>query len=247
MVIAVFSTGNLARAETVRVAIASNFTAPMKKIVFQFENDTHHRVQLVSGSSGKFFAQISQAAPFDVFLSADQNKPYRLEQAGFTEPGTRFTYALGGLVLWTEKNTPIELDEKSLHSGTFSKLAMANPKLAPYGLAAKQVLDRLDLWKSLNKKIVMGQNINQTFQFVDSANAELGFIALSQVFQNGVITRGSGWIIPAQFYDPIKQDAVLLSRARQNPAAWALLDYLKSKKAGSIMNYFGYKLPESGP
>lgn len=230
------------RAETVTVAVAANFTAPMKIIAAQFEQETEHEAQLAFGSSGKFFAQIKNGAPFQVFLSADSKKPATLEQEGLAVAGSRFTYALGSLVLWSARPKWVDADGEMLRQNDFKRLAMASPKLAPYGLAAQQTLEQMGLWPTLQDKLVVGENIAQTYQFVASGNAELGFVALSQVMKDGQLTSGSAWHIPAELYNPIRQDAVLLSNGKDNLAASALLEYLKSDRAAVVIKSYGYRL-----
>lgn len=230
---------NPAQAETVHAAVASNFRVAMKDIATQFENNSGHKVALSFGSSGKLFAQIENGAPFQVFLSADQAKPEALEKAGLSVPGSRFTYALGALALWSAK-PGFALDDARLKSGDFNKLALANPQLAPYGAAAVEVLESLKLKQATEPKWVMGQNIAQTYQFVDSGNADLGFVALSQIMAKGKVKEGSSWIIPAELYSPIRQDAVLLDSAKGSAGAKALLDYLRSDEARSIIRAYGY-------
>lgn len=228
-----------ARAEEVYAAVAANFTATMKEIVTQFEKSSGHTVTLSFGSSGKLFAQIQNGAPFQVFLSADQAKPDALEKAGLSVAGNRFTYAVGALALWSTK-PGFANDDTHLQSGDFNKLALANPKLAPYGAAAMEVLDALKLKKATEPKWVMGESIAQTYQFVRSGNADLGFMALSQIMDKGKVEEGSSWIVPAEFYSPIRQDAVLLNSARESAGAKALLAYLRSNEAHAIIRAHGY-------
>ena len=226
----------------VSVAVASNFTAPMKAIVQAFERDTGHRAILSFGATGQFYAQIKNGAPFAVLLAADDETPARLEREGVAVPGNRFTYATGKIVLWSKKADLVDTNGEILKTGKFDKLALANPKLAPYGAAAMQVLEKLNLTKQLGPKFVEASNIGQTFQFVSSGNAALGFVALSQVFENGKLKEGSGWVVPSNLYSPIKQDAVLLTSGKANVAAQALLQYLRSDKAKAIIVSFGYDL-----
>ena len=240
--IAILMTPVLVYAESVTVAVAANFTAPMKAIAAEFEKETGHQVRLSFGSSGKFFAQIVNGAPFEVFLSADDIKPARLEQEGLTVPDTRFTYALGTLVLWSPKAGFVDSGGEVLKSGAFAHVALANPKLAPYGVAAMETMENLGVAADLQRKFVMGENIAQTYQFVASGNAGLGFVALSQVFKEGRITGGSGWIVPADLHRPIRQDAVLLRRGKGNAAAVALMDFLKSATVVAIIKTYGYRL-----
>ncbi len=233
----------VARAETVQVATAANFTAPMKEIAAEFEQQTGHRVVLTFASSGKFFAQIQNGAPFEVFLSADAAKPQKLEEQGWSVPGSRFTYAQGSLILWSAEEGFVAADSPDiLSSDRFKHLSLANPKLAPYGAAAVETLQKLGLYESLQGKLVQGENIAQAYQFVYSGNAQLGFVALSQVMKEGKLSAGSGWIVPADLYAPIRQDAVLLNRGKDNVAAIELLDFLQSGRAAAIIQSYGYKL-----
>ncbi|MSM39904.1 MAG: molybdate ABC transporter substrate-binding protein [Geobacter sp.] len=229
-----------AMAAEVNVAVAANFTAPMKQIVADFEKETGHSVVVSYGASGKFYAQIKNGAPFQLFLSADDEKPVQLEKDGLTVPGSRFTYAVGTLVLWSPKPGVVDAKGEVLGKGHFSKLAIASPKLAPYGTAAIEVLTRLGVLTTVTPKIVQGENISQTFQFVSTGNAELGFVALSQVMKNGKIAAGSAWVVPGSLHSPIRQDAVLLATGKDNVAAKALLGYLKSDKVKKIIRSYGY-------
>jgi len=231
-----------AQAAEVSVAVAANFTAPMQKIAAAFEQDTGHKAILAFGSTGKFYAQIKNGAPFQVLLSADDETPARLEREGLGVSGTRFTYAIGRLVLWSRQ--PGLVDDKGdvLRTGKFERIALADPKLAPYGAAAVEVLNGLGLMSSLAPKFVQGENIAQTYQFVATGNAELGFVALSQVFADGKLTQGSAWMIPAGLHTPIRQDAVVLSPGKDNAAAAALMAYLRNDKARAIIRSFGYDL-----
>ena len=240
--IACLSFNPLALADEVQVAVAANFTAPMQEIAQAFEQDTGNRVVAAFGSTGQLYAQISHGAPFEVFLAADATTPARIEQDGLAVTGTRFTYATGALALWSADASLISDGEQLLRSGSFRHLAIANPKTAPYGLAAKQVMQRLGLSAALAHTLVEGQSIGQTYQFVASGNAELGFVALSQVYRNGEITTGSAWQLPAELYEPINQDAVLLDKGADNQAAAALLSYLKGERAAAIIRSYGYGL-----
>jgi len=231
-----------ARAGEVQVAVAANFTAPMHAIAAQFERDTGHRARLAFGSTGKFYAQIRNGAPFEVLLAADDETPARLEKEGQAAPGTRFTYAIGKLVLWSARAGVVDAKGEVLRTGDFRHLAIANPKTAPYGAAAVAVLKKLNLFDAVQARLVQGENIAQTHQFISTGNAQLGFVALSQVARDGRIAAGSGWIVPASLHEPIRQDALVLARGRGNPAAQALLDYLKSAKARAIIQSFGYAL-----
>lgn len=229
-----------AHAAEVKVAVAANFTAPMQQIAAQFERDTGHRAQLAFGSSGKLYAQIKNGAPFQVFLSADEDKPAALVGEGLAVADSRFTYAVGRLALWSARPGYVDAKGEVLKRGAFRRLAVANPKTAPYGAAAMETLNRLGLSAALEAKLVQGENIAQAYQFVASGNAELGFVALSQVMQNGKIATGSAWLVPDTLHAPIRQDAVLLVSGRGNVAARALLEYMKGDKALRIVRDYGY-------
>jgi len=231
-----------AQAGEVQVAVAANFTAPMQKIAAAFEQDTGNKAVLAFGATGKFYAQINNGAPFEVLLAADDDTPIRLDKEKQTVPGSRFTYATGRLVLWSARDNYVDSAGKVLQSGTFNHLSIANPKAAPYGAAAVETLTKLNLMAQLQPKIVQGENISQAHQFVSTGNAELGFVALSQVSRDGKFTSGSGWIVPAAMHSPIHQDAVILVKGGTNPTARALMDYLKSDKAKAIIRSFGYEL-----
>ena len=227
------------------VAVAANFSKPMTEIAAEFEKATGHSAKLSFGSTGKFVSQIENGGPFEVLLAADEKGTQKLEQSGFTVPNSQFTYALGKLVLWSAKPGYVDDQGKILTTGGFKHLALADPKLAPYGSAAVEVLKKMGLMDKLQPLFVQGENIAQTLQFVSTANAELGFVALSQVIENGKIANGSGWIIPDDYYAPIRQGAVLLKKGAENPAAPALLDYLKSAPALAIIEKYGYDLPKN--
>jgi len=235
-----FSTSS--HAGEVRAAVAANFAGPVKLIAEQFEADTGHRVRLSYGSTGKFYSQIRAGAPFDVFLSADERTPEKVAKDGLGDPASRFTYAIGTLVLWSR--TPGYVDDQGhVLRGRFNKLAIANPRLAPYGVAARETLEGLGLWNGVKDRIVMGDNITQTWQFAATGNADLGFVALSQTIEDGKTIAGSQWLVPKHLYTPIRQDAILLNSARDKVAAKAFLAYLKSPKAVAIIKRFGYELP----
>jgi len=226
----------------VQVAVAANFTAPMKAIAAAFEKDTGHKAQLAFGSSGKFYAQIRNGAPFQVLLSADDETPAKLEREGMSVPDTRFTYAIGKLALWSAKEGVVDNKGEVLKQGNYAHLAIANHKLAPYGAAAVEVLKHLKLFDAAQAKFVQGENIAQTYQFVASGNAELGFVALSQITKDGKLIKGSAWIVPNNFHAPIRQDAVILANGKGNAAAGALMSFLKSDKAKVIIRAYGYDI-----
>ena len=224
-------------ADTIRVAVASNFSKPIEAIAARFEDHTGHRLILVFGSTGKHYAQIINGAPFELFLAADMQRPKLLEQQGIAIAGTRFTYARGRLVLWSPRNNYVDAEGKILESGEFRHLAIANPKLAPYGMAAQEVLESRGLWKSLQQRLVRGESIGQAYQFVSSGNAELGFVAYSQINQPNLINTGSYWVIPQTLYEPIEQQVVLL---KENTVARDFLSYMQKQEIKKIIFQYGY-------
>lgn len=229
-----------ARAGEVQVAVAANFAAPMAKIAEAFGAATGHVAKLSTGSTGKFYAQVIAGAPFEVLLAADDETPRKLAAQGQAVAGTGFTYAIGKLVLWSAKPGFVDSRGDVLAGVGFAHLAIANPKLAPYGAAGMQVLARRGLADRVAPRLVTAENIAQAYQFVATGNAELGFVALSQVAQPGKPAEGSRWLVPQELYDPIRQDAVLLKPGASNPAAIALLAYLKGDAARRVIAEFGY-------
>ena len=232
-----------AHAADAQVAVAANFAGPASRLADQFAKGSAHRVLITSGSTGKFYAQITSGAPFDVLLSADDATPNRLEQQKLAVAGSRFTYAIGRLVLWSARPALVDDRGEILRTGEFRRLAMANPRLAPYGAAARQAMEKLGVWSALQGRLVQGENIAQTLQFVSSGNAELGFVALSQVKEGDKPVKGSYWLVPSSLYEPIMQDAVLLARGEQNAAALAFLEFLRSRAARAVIGAYGYGLP----
>jgi molybdate transport system substrate-binding protein len=230
-----------AQAALVNVAVAANFSAPMQKIALAFEQDTGHMALLAFGSTGMFYAQIRHGAPFQVLLAADDETPARLVREGLALAGTDFTYAVGRLVLWSKQPGVVDDKGEVLGKGAFERVAIADPKVAPYGAAAMQTMGKLGLRKVLAPRFVQGENIGQTYQFVATGNAALGFVALSQVMADGKITEGSAWVVPATLHRPIRQDAVVLAGGKDNPAASALVAYLKGDKARAIIRSYGYE------
>ncbi|NEX60603.1 molybdate ABC transporter substrate-binding protein [Noviherbaspirillum galbum] len=226
----------------VAVAVAANFTTPMKKLAETFEQETGHRVRMTAGSTGKFYAQIRNGAPFDVLLAADAETPEKLEKEGLGVAGTRFTYAVGRLALWSPRAGMVDDRGEVLKKGGFAHLAIANPKLAPYGVAAMDTLRALGVLGEVQDKLVLGENIAQTFQFVASGSAELGFVALSQITEDGQRKPGSAWIVPANLHAPIRQETILLQRGKGNAAAEALLRYLNTEPAKNLIRQSGYSL-----
>ena len=229
-------------AETVQVAVAANFTAPMKQIAADFEKDTGHKAVLSFGATGKFYAQIANGAPFEFFLAADDETPAKLEKELLIAPHSRFTYAIGKLVLWSAQEGYADAKGEILKTGEFKHLSLANPKTATYGAAAIEALKKIGAFERVEPRIVQGENIAQAHQFVATGNAELGFVALSQVYKDGKVTSGSAWVVPTSFYTPIRQDAAVLAKGLHNPAAKALADYLKSDKARAVIKSYGYEL-----
>ena len=225
-----------AYAASTNVAVAANFNDAAKEIAALFKTKTGHDAVLSFGSSGLFYTEIKQGAPFQVFLSADAERPQKLADEGFALPQSRFTYAIGKLVLWSKDPTAIKGME-TLKANAFSKLSIADPNSAPYGVAAIETLKALEIYQSVEKKIVMGASISQAFQFIETGNAELGFVALSQLINT---QSGSRWMVPQNLYSEIRQDAILLKSGEQNEAAKAFLDFLKSPDARSIITKFGY-------
>jgi molybdate transport system substrate-binding protein len=229
-----------ALAADTQVAVAANFTEPAKEIAAAFKAKTGHTAILSFGASGQFYTQIAHGAPYEVFLSADAERPQKAEQDGLAVAGTRRTYAVGRLVLYSK--TPGLVDAKGavLKSDKFAKLAIADPAAAPYGLAAVQTMQKLKIYDALTPKIVRGASITQAYQYVATGNAELGFVALSQVIAE---QGGSRWLVPASNHEPIEQQAVLLKTGEKNPAAAAFLTFLKSPAAITIIKKYGYEVP----
>lgn len=224
----------------IRVAVASNFVGAMKILVSEFESNTEHQVILIPGSTGKHYAQIIHGAPFDLFFAADVKRPELLDIQGLIEPSSRSTYAVGKLVLWSPIEDYVDLQGVVVVEGNFRYLAIANPKLAPYGRAAEEVIRAKGMWEAIQGELVRGENIAQTYQFVSSGNAELGFVAFSQILKSSEAIKGSYWKIPESLYSPIEQQAVLL---KNNEVARAFLAYIKSDEALEIIQSFGYGTP----
>jgi molybdate transport system substrate-binding protein len=241
LLVSLMGLSSAVRAEEISVAVAANFTAPMQKIAAEFEKDTGHKVAAAFGATGKFYAQIKNGAPFDVLLAADDETPAKLVKENAAAAGSEFTYAIGKLVLWSAKPAIVDGVGDVLKNGGFDHIAIANPKLAPYGAAAVETMKALGVYDVLQPKIVTGESIAQAQQFISSGNALLGFVALSQVLKDGKI-EGSAWVVPGKLYSPIRQDAVILDKGKGKPAAEALLKYLKSDKAKAIIKFFGYEL-----
>ena len=230
-------------AAEVSAAVAANFAAPMQRIAALFHKESGHTVKLSLAASGKLYAQIKGGAPFDVFLSADEELPKRLLQEGLAVAGSRFVYATGRLVLWSAQ--PGLVDEKGavLNSGNFDKLAYANPSYSPYGIATRETLTKLTMWNAMQKKLKKGDDVAQAYQLAASESADMAFIALAQVMRDGKVATGSWWIVPPELHKPIRQSAVLLSGAKEPAAAQALLAFLQSEKARAVMRGFGYEVP----
>jgi molybdate transport system substrate-binding protein len=230
-----------ARAAETNVAVAANFTDAANEIAQAFKQKTGHEAILSFGSTGQFYTQITQDAPFEVFLAADGERPRRAIEEGFAVPDSQFTYAIGKLVLWS-KDPELVQGDQTLESGDFSKIAIANPDSAPYGAAAVQTMKALGVYDRLAPKVVQGNNISQAFQFVQTGNAELGLVALSQVVSDN---EGSRWEVADRLYDPIKQDAVLLKKGADSEAARSFLEFLQGSEAEAIIARYGYGLAAS--
>ena len=230
-----------AQADELQVAVAANFSAAAQKIAASFERDTGHVVKLSFGATGKFYAQIDAGAPFDVLLAADQSTPEKLVAEGKAVPETRKTYAIGKLVLWSSDATLVDAKGEVLKSGQWKHLAIADPKLAPYGEAARETLEHLKLADAVQARLVTAENIGQAFQFVSTGNAELGFVALGQVQPpDGSRAPGSMWLVPERLYTPLKQDMVVLASTKSKAAATAFADYLAGDKARAVIKAYGY-------
>jgi molybdate transport system substrate-binding protein len=230
-------------AKSVHVAVAANFSHTMQSLVTEFEKTSDIKIALSFGSSGKFYAQIKQGAPYELFFSADQSKPDALQKDGLVIETSRFTYAIGRLAVWSAHPDFVNKTESALKLGAFNKLAIANPKLAPYGAATLEVLRHLALVEATQPKWVRGENIAQTYQFVSSGNADLGFIALSQLLGKNKVKKveiGSYWLVPDTMHHPIKQDVVLLRSAANSQGAKAFLDFMHTDKARNIITEYGY-------
>ncbi len=226
----------------VSVAVAADFATPMERIAPLFQKESGHTLKVTPGASGKLYAQIRKGAAFDVFLASDEEMPKQLMLDGFAVGGSRFVYATGRLVLWSDQ--PCVVDEKAsvLNKGNFSTLAIANPRYSPYGVAAKETLTKLTMWNSIQEKLSKGESVTETYQLAASEKADLAFIALSQVMRDGKVTSGSWWIAPPEMHKPIRQSAVLLSGAKDKLAAKEFLEFLKSENARAVMRGFGYEV-----
>lgn len=230
-------------AAEINIAVASNFGIPMKNIVAEFEEKTGNIVNLSFGSSGRFAAQIINGAPFSAFFSADQSKPQALEEAGLVLDGSRFTYAIGRLVLWSSRGQFVDNNEERLITGNYDTLAFANPRVAPYGIAAQEVLQRLNVRKRRNHAWVNGENVAQTYQFIATQNVDLGFVSLSQIISDGEIKNGSSWLIPSSMYKPILQDAVILKSSEAIEATRELMLFMRSSYVRNKIEEYGYFNP----
>jgi len=240
LLLALFSGSLLAKENTLQIAVASNFTSTMQRLAVQFEQQTGYATNISYASTGKLFAQISNGAPFDLLLAADSARPRRLESLGLIVPGKRFTYAKGEVVLWAPQAHSTEQALRQLQEGDFNYLAIANPKIAPYGAAAMETLKKLGINNRFKKRTVRGENIAQTYQFIYSGNAQMGFVARSQVVAAGEGFRGVMWLVPSEMYTPIEQQVVLLKRAENNPAADAFFNFLRSELAQATIVVSGY-------
>lgn len=241
-------TAGAAHGADIQVAVAANFAQPMKHIAAAFEKRTRHKLLISSGATGRFYAQIKSGAPFEILLAADQDTAERLEKDGLAVGGTRFTYATGRLVLWSARDAIVDARGDVLKRGGFDHIAIANPKLAPYGAAAVAALKSLGAYDALEGKFVQGENIAQAHQFISTGNALLGFVALSQVLgEDGKLKYGSMWVVPESTYPPLRQDAVLLNPGKDSAAARALLVFLKGAEAQRIIRNWGYTAGQPSP
>lgn len=231
-----------AQAAEAQVAVAANFAEPIKAIAAVLEKTTGHRLKVTLGSTGKLYAQIKNGAPFDALLAADTKIPAQLEADGLTQPGSRFTYATGKLVLWSANPKRVDAKGEALNDPQLGKVAVANPKTAPYGEAAMQAIGQLGLTAALTPKLATGESIGQTFGFVHTGNADVGFVAMAQVLEGGQLKSGSMWVLPQALYSPIRQDAVVLQRGAGNEAAQALMQLLKSPRTQDLIRSYGYAL-----
>lgn len=229
-----------AHAADVTVAAAANFSSALKALTGSFEQRTGHKAVLVFGSTGKIYAQVVNGAPYDVFLAANDEHPAKLEQEGHAVRGSRFTYAQGRLALWSARAGYVDSRGDVLKSGDFTRLAIANPRLAPYGQAAVETLRALGLYDRLSSRLVQGEDVGQTLQLVATGNAPLGFVAFSQIKSLPPERQGSWWVVPSGHHRPVDQQAVLLMRGADNPAARAFLDFLKSPEGRAIVREAGY-------
>jgi molybdate transport system substrate-binding protein len=240
IILSFFIQTNSAFSNEIRVAVASNFIKPMRAIVSHFKKQNSGKIILIFGSTGKLYAQIKHGAPFDLFFSADRLRAKQLELDGIAIQGSRFTYAIGQIVLWSPQKNYVDSQGKVLFHNLFQHLAIANPRLAPYGKAAQQTLQKQGLWRKMLSKMIRGENIGQTFQFVRSGNVPLGFVAYSQIKQTNQALTGSYWLVPKSFYQPIQQQAVLL---KETTLAEAFLQFVKTNKTRKLIQIFGYLTP----
>ena len=229
------------QAAEISVAVAANFSSVLKDIAVEFQKDTGHQLAITPGATGKFYAQISNGAPFDVFLSADDETPRKLAQEGKAIAASQFTYAIGRLALWSPSPDLVDKSADILKTDKFKFIAIANAKVAPYGQAAVQTMQKLGVLTKIEPRIVQGESIAQTYQFVSTGNAQLGFVALSQILENGKIKAGSAWIVPEEMHEQLKQVAVVLQSSKHMSACQALMEYLKSEKAKKMIASYGYK------
>jgi molybdate transport system substrate-binding protein len=235
-------TPTLALAAEAQVAVAANFAEPIKAIAAVLQKTTGHTIKVTLGATGKLYAQIKNGAPFDVLLSADTATPEKLEKEGLGQPGSRFTYATGKLVLWSAKVGRVDDKGQVLKAADLGKVSFANPKVAPYGAATVQTIDKLGLTAALTPKLVQGESIGQTYTFASTGNADVGFVAMSQVLEGGRLKSGSMWVVPQELYSPIRQDAVVMQKSASNEAAQALMKLLKSPNIKDLIRSYGYEL-----
>lgn len=248
-VVVLFGLVGTSSAQTINIAVASNALAALKVVSAEFEKQTGHVVQISSGSTGKLYSQIVNGAPYDIFLAANEREPKKLESSHYIVPNSRFTYAMGKLVAWSANNSleNVKNIKSVLTSDSVVRIAIANPKTAPYGLAAQQVMQKLGVWEKLRPKVIHGDNVSQTYQFAMTNNAQVGFVAKSQIQGNRNHSRGSFWEIPAQLYQPIRQQAVVLLRTTHKAVAREFVKFLKSDEVKRILTaQFGYGVEPAG-
>ncbi len=234
---------SIALAGETHVAVAANFLGAMKKISTDFESQTGHKVIISAGSTGALYSQIINGAPFDLFFSADDKRPEKLEADGLAVQGTRFTYALGGIALYSSTAGYVDPEGKILSVGRYKRLAIANPKIAPYGIAAVEAIENMGLTKKVDSKLTLGGSVAHAFQFTASGGAELGFVALSQIIDAGPGLTGSYWIVDKSLYNPVRQQAIMLRKGKNNIAAIEFIKFFHSEKAIKVIHDSGYDTP----
>lgn len=241
--VSVILMAGVASAETLNVAVAANFLAPMKRIAEEYERKSGNKPVISHGSTGQLYTQILNGAPYDLFFAADAERPEKLETDGLAEPGSRFTYAFGVLAVYGKKGGAADYGVEALKKGGFRKIAIANPKSAPYGAAAKQVLEQMGLWERYKPSLVTGENITQTFLFVKSGGADIGFVSLADAKVSSKAGGGAFWIVDKSLYKPITQQAVSLKRAKGKKQAREFMEFVRSAEIKALIGEYGYDIP----